>query len=58
VSVAKGDRVEARQALAVLEAMKMEHTLVAPGPGSITAVNCRAGEQVEEGVLLIAIELD
>jgi len=58
VSVAKGDRVEARQALAILEAMKMEHTLVAPGPGSITAVNCRAGEQVEEGVLLIAIELD
>ena len=58
VMVAEGDRVEAKQALAVLEAMKMEHTLTAPGAGSVIAVNCSAGEQVEEGVLMIAIELD
>jgi biotin carboxyl carrier protein len=58
VLVAEGDRVAAKQALTVLEAMKMEHTLIAPGAGTITAVNCSAGEQVEEGVVLIAIELD
>lgn len=58
IDIAAGDRVEARQALAVIEAMKMEHTLSAPGPGLVTAVNCHAGAQVEEGVVLIAIELD
>ena len=58
VSVAVGDRVQARQALAVVEAMKMEHTLTAPGAGAITAVNCLASEQVEEGTVLISIELD
>ena len=58
IDIAEGDRVEARQALAVIEAMKMEHTLTAPGPGLVTAVNCQAGAQVEEGVVLIAIELD
>ncbi|MFT5445911.1 MAG: 3-methylcrotonyl-CoA carboxylase alpha subunit [Gammaproteobacteria bacterium] len=58
IDIATGDRVEARQALAVIEAMKMEHTLTAPGPGLVTAVNCHAGAQVEEGVVLIAIELD
>ena len=58
IDIAAGDRVEPRQALAVIEAMKMEHTLTAPGPGVVTAVNCHTGDQVEEGVVLIAIELD
>ncbi len=56
--VAAGDRVEAGQALVVLEAMKMEHTLTAPGPGSVEQVGCAEGVQVEEGVVLVALALD
>ena len=47
VKVAKGT------ALLVLEAMKIEHTIVAPGPGTIRAFRVAAGEQVGEGVELV-----
>ena len=49
-SVAKGD------ALCVMEAMKMEHTLKAPRDGVIAAVSASAGDQVEEGAILIKLE--
>jgi 3-methylcrotonyl-CoA carboxylase alpha subunit len=58
LAVAPGDRVASGQALVVLEAMKMEHTLTAPGDGEVTAVGCTAGAQVDEGVVLINLELD
>ena len=48
-SVAKG------QALMVIEAMKMEHTIQAPVEGTVTAVAFREGDLVEEGVELLAI---
>lgn len=48
--VLKGDRV------AVIEAMKMEHTLVAPSDGTVTAVMVSAGEQVGEGAAVATIE--
>jgi 3-methylcrotonyl-CoA carboxylase alpha subunit len=48
--VAKG------QPLLVLEAMKMEHTIVAPADGTVVDVRCAAGEQVLEGVELIRLE--
>ena len=48
--VAKGDRI------AVIEAMKMEHTLVAPADGTVTAVAVKAGEQVAEGAPVATIE--
>jgi len=48
--VAKGDRV------AVIEAMKMEHTLLAPSDGVVTSVSVIAGEQVAEGAPVAAIE--
>jgi 3-methylcrotonyl-CoA carboxylase alpha subunit len=58
LAVAAGDRVTAGQALVVLEAMKMEHTLTAPAEGEVTSVGCTAGEQVDEGMVLITLELD
>ncbi len=46
-TVAKGD------ALLVLEAMKMEHTLRAPRDGVIAEMLASSGEQVQEGVTLV-----
>ncbi|MBW4716333.1 acetyl/propionyl/methylcrotonyl-CoA carboxylase subunit alpha [Saccharothrix obliqua] len=43
---AEGDHVTAGQALFVVEAMKMEHTVTAPTDGVLTEVNVRAGQQV------------
>jgi 3-methylcrotonyl-CoA carboxylase alpha subunit len=40
----------------VLEAMKMEHTLRAPGQGRLVAFKCAAGDFVEEGAELAEFE--
>jgi len=53
VLVTEGEAVEAGQALMVLEAMKMEHTIRAPAAGDIDRVRYSVGEQVEEGAELI-----
>ena len=49
-SVAAGDR------LALLEAMKMEHTLCATRDGRVAEVLVEAGAQVEAGAALIRLE--
>ena len=41
------------QPLLVLEAMKMEHVLKADRDGVIEALQCRQGEQVSQGALLV-----
>jgi len=51
-----GARVAKGEALLVLEAMKMEHTITAPADGVVKAVHYGAGEQVLEGVELISLE--
>jgi 3-methylcrotonyl-CoA carboxylase alpha subunit len=56
VLVEAGARVEKGQALLVLEAMKMEHTITAPADGVVKEVCYAAGEQVLEGAELIALE--
>jgi biotin carboxyl carrier protein len=42
--------------LLVLEAMKMEHVVVARGPGKIAALLVEAGTQVALGQLLVRID--
>jgi 3-methylcrotonyl-CoA carboxylase alpha subunit len=42
--------------LLVLEAMKIEHTILAPAPGVLTAFRVAAGEQVAEGAELVSFE--
>jgi 3-methylcrotonyl-CoA carboxylase alpha subunit len=54
--VKAGDRVSKGQPLLVLEAMKMEHTLVAPADGTIKSVRYAVGEQVVEGAELVEFE--
>jgi 3-methylcrotonyl-CoA carboxylase alpha subunit len=56
VHVSKGEAVVKGQALIVMEAMKMEHTLSAPYTGVVSEIYCAVGEQVKAGVTLIAIE--
>jgi len=54
--VAAGDRVQRGAPLLVLEAMKMEHTIVAPKDGRVVAVRYAEDEQVEEGAILLDLE--
>jgi 3-methylcrotonyl-CoA carboxylase alpha subunit len=51
-----GDAVAKSAPLVVLEAMKMEHTIVAPHAGTVSAVNCRVGERVAEGADLVDLD--
>jgi 3-methylcrotonyl-CoA carboxylase alpha subunit len=54
--VKAGDSVSKGQALLVLEAMKMEHTLAAPADGKVKSVRYAVGEQVAEGAELVEFE--
>ena len=51
-SVAKGDK------LAILEAMKMEHSLLALRDGVVAEVLAQAGDQVEAGAALVRLEAE
>ncbi|HQU67187.1 MAG TPA: acetyl/propionyl/methylcrotonyl-CoA carboxylase subunit alpha [Albidovulum sp.] len=56
VFVAAGQEVAAGDRLAVLEAMKMEHTLTAARDGKVAEVLVTAGTQVEAGAALVRLE--
>jgi len=53
VRVAVGDRIEPRQAVVVVEAMKMQNEVQAPHGGVVTAVHAERGVRVEKGQLLV-----
>jgi 3-methylcrotonyl-CoA carboxylase alpha subunit len=55
IAVKQGDRVERGHALLVLEAMKMEHSLVAPFAGVVAELRVESGAQVSEGAELVRI---
>ena len=58
VGVAVGDVVEEGTPLAVVEAMKMEHTVRAPGRGTVTAVSTSAGARVPLDAVLVEVQLE
>ena len=58
VLVKVGDTVVEGQKLAVLEAMKMEHGLLAARDGVVAAVLVAEGDQVEAGTALVQLEED
>jgi geranyl-CoA carboxylase alpha subunit len=58
VLVAVGDRVEARQPIAIIEAMKMEHVHEAPVSGIVTALNVSIDEQVPARRVIAEIQAD
>jgi len=51
-----GETVAKGQALLIVEAMKMEHTLRAPRAGVIAKIACAAGQLVEGGAELIELQ--
>ena len=51
-----GDVVRAGQAVAVIEAMKMENELVSPFDGVVTLVQFEAPATVEKGALILQVE--
>jgi 3-methylcrotonyl-CoA carboxylase alpha subunit len=55
VNVKPHDRVSAFAVLAVMEAMKMEHSIVAPYGGVVTHVRVRAGDTVNAGDTLVQL---
>ena len=56
VSTQVGAQVSKGDALLVLEAMKMEHTLTAPRDGVVAEVLAAVDDQVTDGTLLLALE--
>jgi 3-methylcrotonyl-CoA carboxylase alpha subunit len=56
VDAAKGKAIKRGERLLVLQAMKMEYTMVAPFDGTVIELTVSAGSQVKEGALLARIE--
>lgn len=56
VKVAPGDAVKRGDVLLLLEAMKMELPVRAPGDGRVKAVHCRPGDLVQPDTSLIELE--
>jgi 3-methylcrotonyl-CoA carboxylase alpha subunit len=56
IAVEDGDTVEAGQRLAVVEAMKMEHALVAPFAGVVRDLDANVGDQVDMGERIMWVE--
>ena len=56
VLAAAGDRVEPRQTLLILEAMKMETPVVSPYEATVKAVHVAEGDQVTGGAVLVELE--
>jgi propionyl-CoA carboxylase alpha chain/3-methylcrotonyl-CoA carboxylase alpha subunit len=55
VMVKDGDHVERGQPLVTLEAMKMEHVLIAPFDGTVGGLTVTLGDQVSEGIVLVQL---
>ena len=56
--VAVGDTVEPGDTLIVIEAMKMEHAIVAQVGGTVREILFAVGDQVDEGETLVLLEVD
>jgi 3-methylcrotonyl-CoA carboxylase alpha subunit len=55
-AVKAGDMVKKGQTLAIMDAMKMEHTIAAPADGVVAELLFAPGDQVTEGAELLRLE--
>ena len=53
--VAEGDLVQAGQALLIMEAMKMEHSVTSPRDGTVAHITVASGDQVDADALLVVV---
>ena len=51
-----GQEVKGGDTLMILESMKMEIPVTAPGDGKVSAIHVKEGDTVQEGQLLAEIE--
>jgi len=58
ILVEEGATVTKGQRLAVIEAMKMEHALLAPVAGRVSDLSAAAGTQIDEGATIMVIAPD
>ncbi|XP_037655784.1 propionyl-CoA carboxylase alpha chain, mitochondrial isoform X2 [Choloepus didactylus] len=56
VSIKPGDMVAEGQEICVIEAMKMQNSMIAGKTGKVKSVHCKAGDTVGEGDLLVELE--
>jgi 3-methylcrotonyl-CoA carboxylase alpha subunit len=56
VNVVEGDKVKAGDVVVIVEAMKMEHSVVATHSGVVKKVCCAVTDKVEEGIELVEIQ--
>ena len=56
LNVKVGDTIKENDLLLVLEAMKMENSIVSEKSGVVTAVNVSVGQQVLQGEVMIELE--
>ena len=54
VVASNGQSVKKGEPLVIMEAMKMEHTIVAPSAAVVAKLLCAVGDQVREGAELLA----
>jgi 3-methylcrotonyl-CoA carboxylase alpha subunit len=56
VQVRDGEKVQHRQVLVILSAMKMEHSIIAPYEGKVRRVHYHEGEVVKGGAVIVEME--
>jgi 3-methylcrotonyl-CoA carboxylase alpha subunit len=53
-----GDALEPGTPLLIVEAMKMEHRIVAPAKARVARIHVKSGDRVDVGAKLVSLELD
>ncbi len=56
ILVAPGQAVKQGATLVVLEAMKMEHSIIAPHDGIVQNIFCAEGDMVSDGMVLVELD--
>ena len=56
VRVKPGDQVKVKDVLVVLEAMKMEQSILSPVEGTVAELNVEKGDHVRSGEVLAVVE--